>query len=357
MGFLDKLFGRGKKSDEVRTESVSFTISPGTEMRKVDDGGVEAIDSALARVGTGELLHLMDPKRILGFSAGGPSVWSVALVPVGDDVLYVTYGNSDRVDASREGVGFELSILVPARCSGFWAGMLLRQLVRYMLMSKRELKVGDFMPFPSSLTQVTPGTDPQQFPPTEMNAVFLVPDPLLPRIDAPRGAIEVRRVVGIYADERVSMEPWSVLGFAGAMKQSVPRLETDLTRARLTGNAAFLRAMEEGSRREGSQFGFIAVNGVRWTADDEKCQVVLPGGAEALRIHRMVEARLRHGRNLLIHDMNPDQQLAVALQPVTNPEDTGLAIEGSVVVLRLTPDDPLLQSLANAGEQLVWTFN
>src|SRR5687768_4453835 len=130
-------------ANEPKVQRIEFTVGPNT--REPDDAGVEALDEALNRVGQGELLHLMDPRRINAFSSGGPATWSVAFVPVGEDHFFVTYGNSDRIDPARAGVGFELSIRVPAAKAGLWPGLLLRQLVRYMLTSRRELRVGDFM--------------------------------------------------------------------------------------------------------------------------------------------------------------------------------------------------------------------
>jgi hypothetical protein len=71
-----------------------------------------------------------------------------------------------------------------------------------------------------------------------MDAVFLVPDPLLPSVDSPRGAIEIRRVVGMLPDERELMEPWSVKGLSEVMRASSPDLTTDIKRPSLAANRA-----------------------------------------------------------------------------------------------------------------------
>jgi hypothetical protein len=353
MGLFDKLKKKGGDGDDGggRTQSIEFTVGP--DVREVDDGGVSALDEALDGVGSGELLHLLDPRRINAFSSGGPSTWSVAFVPVGADHFYVTYGNSDRIDPARSGVAFELSVRVPAQAAGLWPGLLLRQLVRYMLVSRRELKVFDFMPFPVPITRIAGAAgDVEPFPDTGMNAVFLVADPLLPVVQSPRGPIEVRRVVGIFPDERELMEPWSVQGLADTMRARNPELTTDIHRPSLADNRAFAEAMADGSRREGSQFGFVAVPGVTWEATDSECKITLPGGHEALRIHRMVEARLRHGRNLLIHDVDPDRRLAVALEPS---EKWDIAIQDDVLVLNIPLDAAHLQALANPPDgSIVW---
>jgi suppressor of fused len=354
VGIFDKFKKKSGDDRRVVTQTVEFTVGP--DIREVDDGGVKALDNALKKVGSGELLHHVDPRRINAFSSGGPATWSVAFVPIGNDHFFVTYGNSDRIEPARSGVDFELSIRVPARSGGLWPGLLLRQLVRYMLKSRRELRVSDFMPLPTPITRVAGGADdPAKFPPTNMDAVFLVPDPLLPTVDAPRGRIEVRRVVGMFPDERELMEPWSVRGLADVMRKWSPELTTDIERASFSTDRAFIDAMAEGSRKEGSQFGFVAVPGVAWEATDSECRITLPGGRDALRIHRMIEARLHHGRNLLIHDIDPEQRLAIALEPS---QEWNLAIQDNVVVLHIPLDAPHLKALANPPEgNIVWKLS
>jgi hypothetical protein len=92
-----------KGAGSPKTQTIEFTVGP--DIREVHDAGVEALDAALKKAGTGELMHLLDPRRINAFSSGGPSTWSVAFVPVGEDHLFITYGNSDRIDPARAGVG------------------------------------------------------------------------------------------------------------------------------------------------------------------------------------------------------------------------------------------------------------
>jgi hypothetical protein len=325
---------------------LEFRVGP--NVRDVDDAGVQAIDDALTRVARSgnELLHMMDPRRINQFP-DGPSTWSVAFVPVGDDdVLFITYGNSDRVDRDRVGVNFELSIRVREKESGIWAGMLLRQLVRYMLMSRRELKVGDFMPLPTAITQAV--ADIPNAPMTMMNAVVLVEDPLLPKIDTPAGAIEVRRVVGIHPDERERMETWSAAGFAQTLAKRDPTLTTDVLRESFANDQMFVADIDEGSRRDGSVFGFVAVDGVTWQRVDDGYRVRFPGGHDGERIRKMIRARLPHGRHLLVHDSDPAKQLAVALEP-SNVRN--VAVEGDVLVLQLPHD--YVRNVAVEGDVLV----
>jgi suppressor of fused-like protein len=218
-----------------------------------------------------------------------------------------------------------------------------------MLMSQRELKVSDYLPFPQVLTHVVPGIDA---PDTAMNAIMLVSDPLVPFIDTPRGRIEVRRLVGIHPDELERMETWSVAGLAATLARWSPELTTDVLRGSRARDPAFAKAMDEGSRRDGSQFGFVAVPGVHWTDDGTVITVRLPGGEQARRIHRMIEARLRHDKHLLVHDTDPQNQLAIALKPSAEPF---LSVDGPVVMLGTTADSPMLAMLANPPDSnIIW---
>ena len=330
-----------------RTETITFTVGPDT--RSPDDAGVVALDAALASVGTGELLHLMDPRRINAFSSGGPPTWSVAFVPVGDDHLFVTYGFSDRIDPARKGCGFELSLRIPAAQGGLWPGLFLRGLARYMLTSRRELKVGDYMPFPGPLTRMALApADAAAVPDTRLDAAFFVKDPLLPSVRTPRGEIELRRVVGIDSAERELMEPWSVAGLTRVFAKHSPALVTDIERPSLAKDAAFAAAMRQGSQAEGSQFGFVAVHGVHWEPKGRGFVARFPGGSDAKRIDQMMRARLGHGRNLLVHDFDPAQQLAVAFQPG---EEVTFEPQDDVLVVTVPPGHSLLSLFAKAPDR------
>ena len=53
----------------------------------------------------------------------------------------------------------------------------------------------------------------------------------------------------------------------------------------------------------------------------------------------MLEARLPHGKHLLVHDTDPEQRLAVAFQPG---DDVSFQEDGEVVVFTLPPGHPFL---------------
>jgi len=324
-------------------ETISFTLEG--PPRDVDDETVAAFDAALERVGA-NVMHAMDPRRLLSFESGGPPVWSVAYAEIGSDRLYLTYGLSAALEAGR--LDHELSLRVPAGSdAGMWPVLLLRMLARYVLSSGRELKKGDFFPLPSSITTapVAPA-DRSGMPRTPMNAIALTVDPDLPFIETKKGRVEVRRVVGLHPDERELLEPWSAAGFVELLATRDPHLVTDIGRASKTTDREFVTAAERGSARDGSAFGFVAVEGVDWSFDGKRYVARFPGGAEARRIDRMVKARLLHGRHLLVHDFDPERTRAVAIEPS---EALGLREEGDVLVIELPRDAPHLNAFSSAG--------
>lgn len=322
--------------------------------REVHDDAVQALDAALARVGTGQLFHAFDPKRLLTFEHGGPAVWSVAMVPIGTDQLHVTYGLSSLIDPAREGTGSELSLRVPTYPGGGlgWAPIFLRLLGRDVVSSKRELKLGEYFPFLNLISRVPfAPADRRSVPHTGMDSVAFAVDPDLPFVDTPRGRLELRRVVGLFPDERERMEPWSAQGVLELFAQRSRSLVTDLGRGSYRKDPAFIAACEEGSKRDGSRYGSVAVEGIGWEQQGPEFLVRFPGGHDAQRILRMVSARLGHGQHLLIHDVDPDRKHAVLLTP-------GKALQvqqkGDELVIQLPLDFPLFSQLGE--EPLEATF-
>lgn len=340
--------------DGTVTHSISFSIGPG-QVRAVHDDAVVAFDEALEAVGDGGVNHFIDPRRIQTFAAGGPSVWSVATVPTDAGVLYLTYGWSGAIDPARSECGFELSIVVPGAPT-IWPALVLRALCRYMLGSGRMLEVGQSMPFPQPITRFfAPPHEAGDYPSCGMMAALFADDPVLPSIYTPRGVVSVRRVVGLYPEELELMHLWSPGGFTSAIAARDPRLRTEITRATLTDDAAFVSAIVDGSRREGSQVSYVAVPGVRWDSDDAGLRVRFPGGRHAQQIHRMLQARLPFGRHLLVHDIDPECDDAVALEP--GPE-LAFRNDGATLVVTLPANHPLVETFASVGEgpELRWKF-
>jgi hypothetical protein len=261
---------------------------------------------------------------------------------------------SGAIDPARR-AGFEMSVRVRGEAT-MWPALFLRGLCRYMITSGRDLEVGQYMPFPESLTRfaVAPA-EASQMPATAMSAACFTVDPALPSITTPHGEVQVRRALGIYEDELQAMELWSAAGFVTTVAALDPTLTTDIARTSYATRPEVQRAIHDGSKREGSAFGFVAVPGIHWGESDQGLFVAFPGGEHAARIHRMIEARLPFGRSLLVHDIDAANQLAVAFVPS---EETSLEVEGPTVVLSLPADHPLIDTLTNAShEGLRWNLS
>ena len=340
--------------DGTVTHSISFSVGPG-EVREVHGDAVAELDEALDAVGTGGVNHFIDPRRLQTFAAGGPSVWSVATVATEGGILYLTYGFSSAIDPARGQCDFEMSIVVPGEAT-IWPALLLRALCRYMLGSGRTLEVGQSMPFPAPITRFFASPAEQDgFPDTAMSAALFAEDPLLPSIYTRRGVVNVRRTVGLYADELQLMDLWSPAGFTAGLAGRDPHLRTDIARGHWTSDAQFVAAIEDGSRREGSEVSYVAVPGVHWSSDERGLHVRFPGGGDAQRIHRMLKARLPFGRHLLVHDIDPANPDAVAFEPA---QQLGIRNDDSTLVVSLPPDHELLDTFTQVadGPHLDWNF-
>jgi hypothetical protein len=212
------------------------------------------------------------------------------------------------------------------------------------------------MPFPDAITRffVSPEERDEQ-PATDLAAAFFEADPVLPSIATERGTIAVRRVVGLHEGERALADLWTPAGFSGLLREHLPSLCTDLQRPSLEADAAFVEAIEAGSRREGSQVSFVAVPGVQWGQDEDGAIFVsFPGGADAQRILRMVRARLPFDRHLLVHDIDPSKPDAVAFEPA---KAIGFRNEGSTLVMKIPADHELFETLEQVdGPGVNWKF-
>ena len=225
----------GKKPPQGEQVTVTQTFELRGEPRPVRTEVVEMIDHALGKVGSGEVMHAIDPKRILSFAEGGPAVWSVGVVAIAGArpyTLFVTYGFSHVLSpgAEREGIQHELSLAVPNDCETQpWAVALLRHLARYVLSSGNELMVGDVMPCRAPITYIPfPPQHHAMMPATELDSIVVALDPLLPRIETPHGAIEVRRIVGVTMQDLQQLGPLPPAQRVQALAQRDATLLTDI---------------------------------------------------------------------------------------------------------------------------------
>jgi len=277
--------------------------------REILDQNVGFLDQSLAQAAgcpVDQVLHAIDPRRILKFEYGGPPVWSVAVAPVGNDAyLWVTYGLSSIIDPAMP-FGHEMSIEVavePGAPVPQWPMFFLRSLARYQITSRRELKVGDVMPFPVSITRAAMAPEHHQsMPDSSLRAIAVVADP---RMQA------VRRVVGLLEEEVEISKLWNVEGFVGAIGST----RTVLDRRSHLDDAAFVRACRAGSEKEGSSTSAALVEGVRWARDTEGLLATIPRGPNHARTMAHIEARLKFGRSVLLHGSAMGEGTEVALVP------------------------------------------
>jgi hypothetical protein len=305
--------------------------------RVVDPESVLAMDDALTfAVGArpGSVVHAMSA----GPNEVAARLWSVALASGDGTHLYATCGLSGRIDTGddRTPTTWELSIAVEAEKPPVWPVYLLRYLASYAITTSRPLRIGDFLRLGGPISRrplVEAARD--SVPGTALTAIGITRDPALSSIDTPRGDIELRRVIGLHEDEVQLFEAWSLEGFVAAAGLDAA---IDLDRASRADErtGALVR---EGSRREGSRYGFLEIPGVRWVKEGRGHRVEFRGACA--RVRRMIEARLPFGRGLLVHDASPYPQSDVGFEP-----SDARAIEehGDVLVVSLPSDDPFLES-------------
>lgn len=311
-----RLFGKKPKIERTETReedgSTTFTTSfslGASETRPVNDDVVEAIDSALGMYG--EVLHAIDPARLLTFEAGGPPVWSVGMVRVDGERphwLLVTYGRSGVLSPTedRRGASHELSLTLPVSAENMdgppvWAPALLRHLARYELVSGAELSVGDNMPFAHSITRMPfPPEHHDQIPDSPLRRILVARDPLLPTIDTPRGRLEVRRMVGIRDDEARLVDTWSSVSFLEEATSALPHLWSDIRRSSLLDDPDFRSRATARAQAEGSQCGGLFLEDFGLEEDGGYLKIHLPGGSDASHLLRVLEARLTFERDLYL---------------------------------------------------------
>jgi hypothetical protein len=291
---------RGDGSQVVTTE-----LALAGEPRPVRMDVVAALDARLGQLG-GEVMHAMDPSRVLGFEAGGPPVWSVGIVAVPGPRPYsllLTYGMSHVLspEAFREGLGHEYSLAVPAGVPlSPWADALLRHQCRYVLTSGADIRVDDCVPFngvPMSRIPFQPQHH-AMMPDSSLVGIIATRDPVLGTIDTPAGPIEVRRLVGIDARELDRVETWSARGFVEEMARRDPLLVSPLLRPSLMADAAFRADVDRRAIAEGSEMD-AAMFDIAWDADDGGVRVEVPCGAAAQRLLDGINGRIGHGRRLV----------------------------------------------------------
>ncbi len=305
-------FGKKKNEDTTtvvdnpdgsQTVTTSFELTGDT--RPVRTDVVEALDNALGALG-GEVMHAIDPRRILGFEEGGPPVWSVGIVEVpgaNPYTLLVTYGFSEVAspEACRQGFRHEYSLALPAGTNPSpWADALLRHLSRYVLTSGQELCLGDVMPCHAPITRVPfPPQHHDMMPDTSLMGVITTSDPVLGTVATPHGEIEMRRILGIDSEELDRAETWSGSGFVEEYAKRDPLLLTDLNRVSAMSDLAFSDVANARATAEGSEIPAVALD-VRWEDTGSELVIEFPGDQQAQKLLNALRGRLPFGRTLLV---------------------------------------------------------
>ncbi len=318
-------------------------------MRTVNDGAVAALDAALGSAMPGaQVLHGIDPRRILTFAAGGPPVWSVAVVSQGEWHQFLTYGLSRAVDPSSP-FGFELSLRVrDASPSPMWPMMLLRMIARYHLASGREIRPGEFIDAGGPISQmpVAPA-ERGAMPTTRMTTVMILPGA---QLATPAGPIEVRNLFGLDPDERDLLESCRAARFIETLAQAVPGFVVALDGPSLATNAAFRAAIEAHAANEGSDCKALCIPGLSWAESEAGYTVSIPA-AGAGRLRRRLASRLPFGEGLLVHAEGGGRGAEIVFVPGSGPFVS--AEERMTIVI--PPDAPILAFLKD-GEPVTWSF-
>ncbi len=305
-------FGKKKKqptskvtanADGSKTFEMSFELTG--PPRPVENAVIEAFDEALAALG-GKVMHAIDPSRLVGFEDGGPPVWSVGFVDVGGARPHrhlMTYGFSHALSPEpiREGIRHEYSLAVDAGTPPDpWADALLRHIARYVLKNGNDLEVGQVLPCYAPITYIPfQPKDHAMMPHSPLVALVVTDDPVLSTIETPRGVVEVRRLVGVHADEYDRIETWSAGGFAEELAKRDPLLLTDSGRASLMEDATAREVIDRRAHEEGSTNPVI-VSDMYWEDNGSELVIEFPGGADAAKLLAALHGHLDFGQPLLV---------------------------------------------------------
>lgn len=207
---------------------MTFDISDPRAVRSVNTDVVQAFDAALASMLPGaQVFHAIDPQRVVTFAFGGPPVWSVAVASHPSGLhQFLTYGLSRAIEPGLP-FGFELTMRV--RSPGpppLWPTLLLRTLARYQLV-EREIAPGQHADLGGPITQAPLRPEERAtMPTTRMTTVLVVPGFALP---TPRGAVDVRSVVGLDPREKELLESVPAEAFCEELRRYDPSLTVDLS--------------------------------------------------------------------------------------------------------------------------------
>jgi hypothetical protein len=333
-------------------QRVEFTIpSDPRAMRNVNGPAVEALDAALAAaMGGAQVMHGMDPRRMLTLAAGGPPVWSVAVTSRDGHHQFLTYGLSRAVDPASP-FAFELAMRVrDANPAPMWPMMLLRSIARYHFATGRVIAPGQSMDLggPISQAPLAPA-ERHTMPTTRMTGVMILGGATIP---TPHGPVQLHNVFGLDARERDLLESCKAASFMRELGARNPGFIVGLDAPSLADDASFVTAIEEAAMREGSDCQAFCVPGLRWKDDGTAFVITIPPDS-AGKLKRRILSRLPFGQGLLVHGEAAGPGSEILLLPA---EQIGVPdSDAQRLTLELPHASAYVNFLAD-GQRAEWTL-
>jgi hypothetical protein len=327
------------------TQRVEFTIPADPRaVRNVNGPAVEALDNALAAsMGGAQVMHGIDPRRILAFAAGGPPVWSVAVASREGHHQFLTYGLSRAIDPASP-FAFELALRVrDADPSPMWPMLLLRSLARYHFATGRVIAPGQAMDLggPISQAPVAPA-ERDAMPTTRMTGVMILGGATIP---TPHGPVQLHNVFGLDARERELLESCRAAAFMRELAARNPGFIVALDAPSLADDAGFATAIGDAAMREGSDCQAFCVPNLQWKDDGTAFTISIPA-ASAGKLKRRLLSRLPFGQGLLVHGEAPGPGTEILFMPAeqigvpdTSPERLTLELPHGSAYVSLLADD------------------
>lgn len=279
--------------------------------------GWDAIDAAMDRLYPGKApLHF--GSVVPAFLGGndplnGISAWK-RLDPV-PHWHFVTYGFSELYDKESEdpeesGFGFELTMRIAcapdAETPPAWAMNMLQNLARYVFKSGNRFADGHWLNTNGPIALETG---------TQLCSIAFIADPELPAIDTPNGRVAFMQVVGLTLDEEAAVKRWNARKLLETLAPRMPLWITDLDRGSLLEDPELARAVEEGSRREGSSTGMIYLERLDWSTHKPLLRKpfteVTLGANHVTNLIEMLGMRLPFGKDVTLMGTEPGRVVRI----------------------------------------------
>lgn len=261
--------------------------------------GWDAIDRTLdalhgrepdAHFGTMIKWRLGGPDPLDGISAykvleGDAPHWH--LVTYGFSELY---GKEEGTPKDVSGYGFELTVRLACPADAEqpppWVLGLLQNIARYVFETGNTFDVGHHLDTNGPISSDEP---------TQLAALLFTEDSALPDlVSSPNGSIRFIQVVGITLGELDAVQAWNSASVVALLRERSPLLLTDLARSSAADDPAFVAAVTEGAKRDGSSQGSLAVPRLTWRLEGERFELTI-GALLARNFGEYLRGRLPFG--------------------------------------------------------------